>query len=303
MMGEAYSEEQTGEHVIESFVVDKDHADLFIPLLNEAAIAGLERPDTCLVGAVLDGEAAGAALFSVDEEHRGCGQILHLAVENEMRRMGVGTSLLNRCLRSLRQFAVTAMDCVLIGEETEGDEDGDGKGDLEEFLSAWGMERKFVGVVGVFTLDEALAGGRLSVHESEYCQSLAEVEQPILNRCSTELVDSDGWKQLDPELSYVYVKDRVIHATFLMQQRFDRLYVEWMANEEGGNPKALISLMEHSLAAARERYPGSTEVMYSAWNDTAKKLIRYVLAGQGRERKVRLFSLSDEMFRLKEVDL
>ena len=283
---------------VESFLVGKGTLDAFMPLLDEGARELAEREDCLIAGACVDKQAAGAAILLLDEDISGSGQILHFFVSDKFRRMGVGTELLNRCLRILRQFAVSTMDCVVMG----GTSEGSGEGDLEQFFTAWGMEKDpDEGVAGSFTLDDVAEAGKLGENDTAACMPLGKIKPGILDKGRDGLIYNGDWQQADQELSFAYVSDQRIRAVFLVREHAGSLFVEWMEVEKGGNPKWLLSLMERSLSVAGKRYPGDTAVSFTAWNESAIKLIDYLLRPRLNTTKISRYSISDEAFRLKEV--
>lgn len=283
---------------IESFLVGKGAIQAFGPLLDEEARELAERDECLIVGACVDKQAAGAAILLLDEDISGSGQILHFFVSDKFRRMGVGTELLNRCLRILRQFAVSTMDCVVMGETSEGSREGD----LEQFFTAWGMEKDpDEGVAGSFTLDDVAEAGKLGENDTAACIPLGKIKPVILDKGRDGLIYNGDWQQADQELSFAYVTDQKLRAVFLVRERAGSLFVEWMEVEKGGNPKWLLSLMERSLSIAGKRYPGNTLVRFTAWNESAIKLIDYLLRPRLNTTKISRYSISDEAFRLKEV--
>ena len=299
---------------IESFVVGRRNADAFTPLLTEEFRERLEDPDLCLIGASAERRAVGAAILSVDEETTHSAQLLYLAVAEKYRREGVGTELLNRCLRVSRQFAVDRLECALIGgEDTEKTEEDA----LAALLTAWGMEQDEgeQGVCGSFFLKDLKKNGilfrafgddkksmlKFKQEETGNCFCLGDTKRSLLTDCDMEEMAPCGFEGMDKELSFVYVKDGAIEADFLVGKRGENFCVEWMTMGPHHRIDALIFLMDFSMNAALKKYPEETKIIYSAWNDRAKALIDRILGENRTEREIRFFSLSDAAFRLRAV--
>ena len=299
---------------IETFVIDKTMAEKFYPLLTEDARQLLDESDTYLIGAAADRRAAGAALLSIDEKESMSSQILYLAVADECRRKGVGTALLDRCLRASRQFAVSSMDCVIFNPE-DGDETQVQV--LDAFLTSWGMrkEDEEEGAYGSFNLGMLKETGvlfrafgsdreslmRFKKEDASYCIPLSKADESVTASCDHKLMAPCGFENLEQDLSQVFVKDGKLLASFLVKKLDDELYIEWMSAGKDNRLDALIFLMDNSMKAALEKYPEDTRILYSAWDESAKKLITRILGEDRKEDSMRYYSISDMDFRLKEA--
>ena len=298
---------------IESFVVDKENAAAFLPLLSKEFRERLGEWDLCLIGASAERRAVGAAILQIDEETYSA-RLQYLAVSEKYRREGVGTELLNRCLRTARQFATDSLNCVLVFGEGPGEEDGKA---LAALFKAWGMEEDQAapGVFGSFSLKDLKKTGilfrafgddkksmlKFKQEETGNCFCLGETKEALLTDCDMDTMAPCGFEGLEKELSFVYAKDGSIEASFLVGRREDSFCVEWMTMGPHHRIDALIYLMDFSMNAALKKYPEDTKIIYSAWNDRAKALINRILGEDREEQEVRFFSLSGIPFRLKGI--
>ncbi len=286
---------------IETFVVDKKNAEKFYPLMTEEAIEKLKDWDTCLIGAAADRRVAGAALLSIDEEDMS-GQLLYIAVTDKLRRKGVGKELLNRCLRVLRQFTVSSFECILFETDNPSNPEA---AILDSFITSWGMKPSDDGCKGSFSLgalkDKVSLFSSSKRHETANCIPVSRTDRALLASCDRDRISPFGFEKLDRDISYLYLKDGEIRASFLVEVHNKELYIVWMTSGQDNRIDVLISLMECSLLAALKKYPEETCVYYNAWNETAKKLISQILGDDRREESAKYYSISDSQFRLKEV--
>nr|MCR5251743.1 GNAT family N-acetyltransferase [Lachnospiraceae bacterium] len=118
------------EAEIKTYVLAKDKAEAFMPLLAPGWHEFTEEDDKILIGAEAEGKAVGVLLLAISEEKRHC-ELEYLFVSEKYRRRKVGTALLNRALRVCRQFEADSLKCMVVGEEGSG---------MDGLLKSWGME-------------------------------------------------------------------------------------------------------------------------------------------------------------------
>ena len=276
------------------YLVDKQaQGEFFQEMILPSVWDKINESDIFLIGALEGEQVIGAAVFQLESTGA---QLLSVAVEASRRRQGIGSALLQMCVRVLRRTSIQALYTILTEDETEA----------AALVSSFGMECSDANYKHYTILLKDVAALPALQDNKNKTYALEDVSDLMLKRFLNTVFPSNPKlvqkESFEPKVSRFFIENAQITACLLAGKTEDGLSLAWLSSQSK-NKLSVLYLIQDALAAAVAAYPEDTNISFTGYEGTVVRLVEGLLGDITEKRPIKEWILKDYDFRLKDTSL